>query len=48
MDTLVITNARVQVLTVLFEESVHVTVINFAEISSSRLVLKPPPPEVRE
>jgi len=44
MDTLVITNARVQVITVLFEELVHVTVINFVKKSSSILVLKDPPP----
>ena len=44
MDTLVFTNARVQVLTRLFEELVHVNVVSFAESSSSILLLKPPPP----
>jgi hypothetical protein len=33
MDTLIITNARVQVLTVLFEDLVRVTVISFIEAS---------------
>jgi len=46
MDTLVITYAQVQVPTVLFEELVHVTVINFVETSSPILLKVPSPQKV--